>query len=411
MSQRLNIAMLSVHSCPMGRLGTSDTGGMSVYIMELTRELARRGHHIDIFTRAHDPSHETVIDIEANARLVHLPAGDTGIHKLALYPHLADFACQVEQFRKSETGGYDLIFSHYWLSGIAGDILEYWWNKPHMLMYHTVAAAKNAAGFGDEEPDLRVETERNLALKCNRIIAATPGEKQMMLGCWDIPEAKIGVVPCGVNPQRFQIMNKAECRQKLGLAGKHVILYVGRIDPAKGIDRLVEATSLLKDPFLTLVIAGGDDLGKPEMERLKQLVEARAISGQVLFAGLIDQEDLSAYYNAADVTVIPSYYESFGLVALESISCGTPVIMTRVGGAEEVIIDGRNGCLVSRNDPAMLADGIKKVLRNGQLWNQENVRQTAAAYNWSHIAEKMMAEFTVTLREPRLAGVLARPEY
>ena len=175
--EQLRIAILSVHSCPLGNPGTKDTGGMNVYVRELTHELAKQGLWVDIYTRVHDPEDEQIVELGQNARLIHLRAGeDEYVHKLAVYSYLPDFACNVENFRKRNDMQYDLVFSHYWLSGWAGKFLKNWWAVPHVMMFHTLGAVKNSVGIDEDEPELRIETERLLIKDCERIIAATEKE-------------------------------------------------------------------------------------------------------------------------------------------------------------------------------------------------------------------------------------------
>ena len=170
--------MLSAHSCPLGRLGARDTGGMSVYLLELARELGRQGHSVDIYTRAHDPKDNVMYELGPNSRLIHLKAGENGeINKLAVYPHLPDFARRLEIFRERNNLHYDVVYSHYWLSAWVGRHLQKRWKVPHMVMFHTLGVVKNALGVGEREPELRVRTERSLARSCQRIIAATETEK------------------------------------------------------------------------------------------------------------------------------------------------------------------------------------------------------------------------------------------
>ena len=161
---KLRMAILSVHSCPMGNLGARDTGGMSVYIRELARALGQQGHYVDVYTRVHDPADPQIVDIARNARLIHLSVGqEEAIPKLALYSYLPEFACNLENFRKSAGLQYDLVFSHYWLSGMVGEYLQQWWHVPHIAMFHTLGAVKNAIGIGEDEPELRMVTERESA--------------------------------------------------------------------------------------------------------------------------------------------------------------------------------------------------------------------------------------------------------
>ena len=206
--EQLKIAILSVHSCPVGDPGTKDTGGMSVYILELVQELAAQGISVDIYTRVHNPEDAQIVELGQNTRLIHLRAGeDDYIHKLAVYSYLPDFACNVENFRKRNDLRYDLVFSHYWLSGWAGKYLSQWWNVPHVMMFHTLGAAKNRVGIGEDEPELRINTEGLLARDCHRIIATTEKEKEDLTRNYGASPEIISVIPCGVNLNLFRHMD------------------------------------------------------------------------------------------------------------------------------------------------------------------------------------------------------------
>ena len=250
---QLRIAMLSAHSCPLGRLGTKDTGGMSVYVLELARELGKCGHLVDVYTRVHDPRDKQVYELGQNARLIHLKAGKDGeIDKLAVYSHLPDFARRLENFRKRNHLHYDLIYSHYWLSGWVGRHLQEWWDIPHMAMFHTLGAVKNAIGVGEAEPELRIETERCLVKDCHRIIAATEGEKADLIWHYGASPETIRVIPCGVNLELFQPVDRIAAKQQLNLNGSKTILFAGRIEPLKGIDKLLKAVTSVSYTHLTL---------------------------------------------------------------------------------------------------------------------------------------------------------------
>ena len=336
----LKIAMLSVHSCPVGELGTKDTGGMSVYIRELAREIGKRGHWVDIYTRIHDPRDRLIYELGENARLIHLKAGDNGdMNKLAIYPYLADFTFALENFRKHDGRHYNVVHSHYWLSGRVGGWLKDLWGVPHVVMFHTLGKVKNAVGVGEDEPSLRLVTENEVINRCHRIIAATEREKLDLIRYYKALPETIRVVPCGVNMDLFMPMERANVRKQLHLEHeKNIILYVGRIDPLKGIDRLLRASAhLRRRKGFKLIIIGGNDHFQPELQRLKWFTRELGIQDLVMFAGRVKQEDLPLYYNAANVVVVPSYHESFGLVALESLACGTPVVATKVGGLENII--------------------------------------------------------------------------
>ena len=402
-ADQLRIAMFSIHSSPIGELGTKNTGGMSVYIRELARHLGVFGHRVDIFTRLNGTKHNQIIELYDNVRLIHLSAGSNGyVHKLALYYYLSDFFRALEGFKNQESLNYDLIHSHYWLSGRLGSWVQDRWNIPHIVMFHTLGTVKNNAGLADREPDLRIATEKKLARTCQRILAPTDREKENLLKHCQAPAEKIGVVPCGVNLDLFRPMDKAAARQRLGFAeDESIVLYVGRFDPIKGIDRLLEAMAYLKHRKRTrLVIIGGDDPGTPEYQNLRQLSAKFGIEKSVHFVGRIEQNQLPPYYSAADVLVVPSYYESFGLVGLESLACGTPVVASRVGAMQEIIEDGKTGLVVADLTPRGLADSIAEIISNsvGPLSSAHAIRASILKYGWPNVAASVFNEYDQMLR-------------
>jgi len=393
--------MLSAHSCPVGNLGAKDTGGMSVYIVELARELGRQGHLVDVYTRVHDPRDKQVYALGQNARLIHLRAGeDEEIHKLAVYFYLPDFICNLENFRGNNDLQYDLIFSHYWLSAWAGEYLQQWWHVPHIAMFHTLGAIKNTIGIGEDEPELRIETERDLAQNCHHIIAPTEKEKEELILQYGVSPERIGVIPCGVNLEQFKPIDKEMAKQQLGLVDDNIILFVGRIEPLKGTDQLLRAMPHLPNTKgLRLVIIGGDEHSHDEMERLKGLSRDLHIEGSVTFPGLIKHEQMPYFYSAADVCVLPSYYESFGLVALESLACGTPVVATDVGGLKSIIRQGETGYVVIDNTPHRLANKIALLLSKPSPDTEStlSIRSSVSRFSWPNIAEAIIRECRLVL--------------
>ena len=400
-ASQLRIAILSVHSCPVGTLGAKDTGGMSVYIVELARALGKQGHLVDAYTRVHDPKDPQIVNLGQNARLIHLRAGeDEEIHKLAVYSYLPDFACNLEDFRKYNALQYDLVFSHYWLSGWVGKYLQQWWNVPHITMFHTLGAVKNAIGIGEDEPELRIETERDLARNCHHIIAPTEREKEDLIRHYGASPEGISVIPCGVNLELFQPVDKEMAKRQLGFVGDKNILFAGRIEPLKGIDQLLRAMTYLQNSQgLRLVIIGGDEHSQYEMERLQELSRALHIGGSVAFLGLIKHEKLPYFYSAADVCVIPSYYESFGLVALESLACGTPVVATDVGDLKTIIHQGETGYVVMDNAPHHLAEKIALLLSRPSPDTKSalSIRESVTHFSWSNIAQAIIKECRLVL--------------
>ncbi len=391
----LRIAMLSVHSCPLGQLGTRDTGGMSVYIRELAAALGRQGHTIDVYTRVHDPRDGQFDSLGRNARLIHLRAGtDEEVHKLVVYSYLEDYACALEAFRKANNLTYDLIYSHYWVSAQLGSEVRLWWGVPHITMFHTLGAVKNSLGIGEDEPDLRIEKERELAQGAHRVIAATDREKAALMRYYDTPEDRIGVVPCGVNTSVFRPLDRSEARRKAGLGDEKVVLFAGRIEPLKGIDQLLKAVAQLNDEKVRLVVIGGNEDNQEQIDGLRALAGQLGISDHVSFPGTVKHELMPYYYAAADVCVVPSYYESFCLVAVEALACGTPVVATDVGDLRNIIRNGGTGFVLPDNAPVGLASKIDEVLS----WPADQgrtrlIRASIANYAWQRVARQIVAEF------------------
>ena len=400
-ANQLKIAMVSAHSCPVGNLGAKDTGGMSVYIRELAHELGKQGHLVDVYTRVHDPKDPQIVNLGQNARLIHLRAGeDEEIHKLAVYSHLPDFACNLENFRKHNGLQYDLVFSHYWLSAWVGEYLQQWWHVPHITMFHTLGAVKNTIGTGEDEPELRIETEGDLARNCHRIIAPTEKEKEELILHYGASPERIGVVPCGVNLELFQPIDKDMAKRQLGFVDDKLILFVGRIEPLKGIDQLLKAMPYLQNgQEPRLIIIGGDEQSQYEIERLQKLSRSLHIQGSVTFLGLIKYEQLPYFYSAADACVVPSYYESFGLVALESLACGTPVVATDVGDLKSIIRQGETGYVVMDNAPHRLADKIALLLSRPSPDTKStlSMRASVSRFSWPNIAEAIIKECRLAL--------------
>ncbi len=393
--------MLSVHSCPLGQLGGKDTGGMNVYVRELAQALGQQGHWVDIYTRAHDVRDEQIYYPSQNVRLIHIKAGGVkDMGKLVQYSHLPDFVSNLEDFRASHKLEYDLVHSHYWLSGQVGQWLADLWHVPNIIMFHTLGLVKNRLAVGENETELRLETEKELVRNCRRIITATEKEKGDLVAYYQASPETISVIPCGVNLELFKPAAKDSARQMLGLNGNKVILFVGRVEPLKGIDRLLEAIShLKKQPGLKLVIIGGDDSSQFELAKLRALSRDLGIKNSVSFLGSVPQKRLPLFYSAADICVVPSYYETFCLVILESLACGTPVVATNVGAAASLIQQGETGYLVADNTPYNLAQGIERLLsvkKNGAVY-ASSIRKSVLGFDWSNIAQALIEEYAPVL--------------
>jgi D-inositol-3-phosphate glycosyltransferase len=378
-------------------LGAENTGGMSVYIRELCKELGRRGHIVDVFTRTHEPIHDQIIEFGQNARLIHFKAGDEeDMNRLKIYPYLSEFSRQVDKFSRQNGYHYDLIHSHYWLSGLVGRQLQQWWDIPHVTMFHTLGAVKNAVDTGIREPEVRIKSEKEIIKDCHRIIAPTGREKDYLINYYNASPETISIIPCGVNLDIFRIIEKEIARNSLGFNGEGIILFVGRIVPIKGIDKLLMALNHLENiERLRLLVIGGDKNCQDEVNRLRRLSKSLKIESSVTFLGLVEQEKLPYFYSAADICVFPSHYESFGLVALESLACGTPVVATDVGGIRSVVRDGETGYIVLDNVPQLLAEKITLALSTPRAKTDAScsIRESVFKFSWSNIAEATLQEY------------------
>jgi D-inositol-3-phosphate glycosyltransferase len=398
---QLKIAMLSAHSCPVGDLGAKDTGGMSVYIRELAGELGKQGNFVDVYTRIHDPNDPVLEDLGEQARLIHLRAGkEARIDKMKVYSSLPEFISNLESYWKGHDLRYDIVFCHYWLSGLVGDHLRRKWRIPLVMMYHTLGAVKNAIGIGEKEPELRIASERESIRECQRILVPTEREKQNIIRYYGALPNKIGIAPCGVNLELFRPVDRIAAREKLGVADKKILLFVGRIDPVKGIDQLIRTMTYLRPvKGHHLIIIGGDENSRRELEKLKRLSEELKIQDSVTFHGMVRHDQLPYYYSAADVCIVPSYYESFGLVALESLACGTPIVAADVGDLKNIIRQEETGFVVADNAPEKLAAGITRFLSRSNR-DRESIlinRASVSKSSWAHIADLVIKELQAVL--------------
>ncbi|MGC8873659.1 MAG: glycosyltransferase [Chloroflexia bacterium] len=421
----MRVAMISVHTCPLATLGGKDTGGMNVYVRELARELGRRGIAVDVFTRSQDPFVPRVRWFGENARVVHVAAGpEAPLDKNELWRYTNAFVSAVRRFAAQEGVRYDLLHSHYWLSAlVAQELQRSGWKTPNVHMFHTLAAAKEAAGR-PEDPR-RIEAEREIAHSADALIAATLVEREQMIAYYNAPPERIHVIPPGVNLERFRPIPVLEARAHVGspcqpCEESHMLLYVGRMDPLKGVEDLLRALPYVVRDLpedwpchICLALIGGDaestdEALRQEMARLEQLKQSLGLADFAIFLGRRDQDELPYYYSAADVCIVPSHYESFGMVALESLACGTPVVASRVGGLATIIEDGVNGFLVPRGDPVAMAYRILQLVEDCQLRRQMGLQgiETARKYAWPRIADRILALYAALAGVPAAAATL-----
>ncbi len=408
----LTIAMLSVHTCPLAVLGGKETGGMNVYVRDLSRELALRGHHVDVYTRSQSPDVPRIsAALGPRARVIHVPAGpEAPYDKHLVYGHLPQFVAGVLAQTQADGIQYDVIHSHYWLSGAAAHQLRAAWDVPIVHMAHTLGVMKNLVAQRPEEreTDERIAVEREIVRFADALVAATPAEEQQLIELYAADPARIHVISPGVDTERFHPIPPDQARSQIGTCpARRLILFVGRIEPLKGVDNLLRAIALLiaRQPTLRsqlcVPIIGGDPnqvRENAELARLHELRTALGLDEEVLFIGAKNQDTLQYYYAAAEMVVMPSDYESFGMVALEAMACGTPVIASDVGGLAFLVKDGRTGYRVPARDPEALADRIARLLKDEGLRRRIGQRAAcwAQAYAWPRIADQIVALYEST---------------
>jgi D-inositol-3-phosphate glycosyltransferase len=392
---------------------------MNVYVRDLTRELGRRSVGVDVFTRSQDEHVPHVLhDLGFGNRIVHVPAGpETPVTKPELVNYLPQFVDWIKGFAKQKGLEYDLIHSHYWLSGLAALDLRAAWGAPVVHMFHTLAAMKNRVARTPEESasELRLQSEVRLLSEADRIVAATQAEMAQLQWLYRADTNRITVVPPGVDTTRFYPIPKDEAVAFIGTPAKQcMLLYVGRIEPLKGIDTLIESMAIMKQrgildifPMCLAVIGGDPDVSDEqitaEMERLQAMRESYGIDDMIMFLGRQDQDTLQYYYSAAEVVVVPSHYESFGLVALESMACGTPVVASETGGLAFLVKDGETGFHVPAADPEALADRLIELMQDNELREKlgKQASEYAKGFTWSIVADQILELYAAVLSEFR----------
>ena len=390
-------AFITLHACPLAAPGRGKSGGMNVYVRQLASALGELGMKIDIFTREHADVTNRVETIGSNVRVIHINVGEPDAHLDDLYDLLPDFLEQLNKFREEEGLEYDVVHSHYWLSSWVGRELSQELAIPHVVTFHTLSLIKMQSRAGEEEQSERSVIETKVIATADRIIAFSPHERDAMARLYAADANKITLVPCGVDLEVFRPLNQKAVRSSLGLNGEKILLYVGRVEPIKGLDLLVEtAAQMDSEDGVRMIVVGADVNGDREMDRVRQLAREKDLEDKIDFVGQVDHDDLPLYYNAADVCVVPSYYESFGLVALESMACGTPVVATRVGGLSTIIHHGRTGYLKSWRCPEAFANSVEMIISSNGLQQSmgEAARKRAEGMGWDNAAALISVEYS-----------------
>ncbi len=410
------VAMLSVHTSPLDQPGTGDAGGMNVYVVELAKRLAALGTQVEVFTRATSGDVDPVVEMHPGVVVRTVVAGPfEGLAKEDLPAQLCAVTRGVLRVEaRHEPGYFDLVHSHYWLSGQVGSLAAERWAVPLVHTMHTMAKVKNAAlADGDTpEPAARLIGEEQVVELADRLVANTPDEAAQLVELYDADPAKVSTVFPGVDLDVFRPGSRWAARARLGLPqDAEVLLFVGRIQPLKAPDVLLQAAArLATDPdrrrrLVVAVVGGPSGSGLAHPTHLDELARDLGIRDLVRFAPPVPQAELADWYRAADVTVVPSYNESFGLVAVESQACGTPVVAAGVGGLRTAVAHGRSGLLVDGHDPAgwaaVLADLLADRDRLAALGT--GAVQHASAFGWSATAAAMLDVYAEAVAESRRA--------
>lgn len=376
---------------------------MNVYVRELSRQLGKNGIQVDVYTRSQDEHIPHVLhDLGYGNRVVHVLAGpEVPCPKPEMATFLPEFTTGIIKFAQAKGLHYDLVHSHYWMSGIVARDLKQAWNTPVVHMFHTLGLMKQRVARSIEEADgsYRIQGEQEVLRIADKIVAATQAEKAQLQWLYQADPGKIVIIPPGVDTSRFYPIPEDEAKEFIGAPPcAKVLLFVGRIEPLKGIDTLIQAIAIMRQRgvYVCLSVIGGDgDLSQEsantELRRLKAMREQAGVADLVTFLGKRSQDTLPYYYSAAEAVVVPSHYESFGMVALEAMACGRPVVASQVGGLAFLVQDGRTGFTVPVEEPQALADRLTQLVQDEELQHKLGKQAAAFAqgYTWDKIAHQI----------------------
>lgn len=385
-----NVAVLSLHTSPLTQPGAGDSGGMNVYVRELVGSLAQAGVACNVYVRRWNADLPDVVDVEPGFRVVHVPAGPLELTKEEL-PGIVDQYADWVAEHVAGIGDVNSLHANYWLSGVAGHRIKHALDLPLVSTFHTLARVK--AETGDPEPDRRVHAESEVIACSDAILASCTAEASQLTQLYGADPDRIEIVPPGVDHAFFSPGDRRGARAALGLGDHPVVLFVGRIQPLKGVDVAVRTLAALAHPDAVLVVVGGASgaVGDHEVERVQKLAADLGVADRIHWVDPQPHHLLSTYYRAADVCLVPSRSESFGLVALEAAACGTPVVAAAVGGLRTIVAHGGTGFLVDGRDPAAYAGYVEQILDSPVLAAELSAAAAhrATGYTWSTTAGRL----------------------
>lgn len=415
--QRPRIALISVHGDPAIEIGKEEAGGQNVYVRNVGEALSRQGWQVDMFTRRSDADQPEIVQHTPHCRTIRLTAGPQKfIPRDELFGYLPEFVEALQQFQADSGFQYDLVHTNYWLSSWVGMTLKKLQGVKQIHTYHSLGAVKyQSISAIPMIAKTRLATEKLCLETAERIVATSPQEKDHMRSLVST-HGSIDIIPCGTDTRRFGHISRIEARRTLGLdQDAKIVLYVGRFDRRKGIETLVRAVgqSQLKDQNLKLIIGGGSRPGQSdgaERERIEGIVNELGLQDITMFPGRLGVENLHLYYAAADVSVVPSHYEPFGLVAIEAMASGTPVVASDVGGLQFTVIPEITGLLAPAKDDAAFAKAIDRILADPN-WRdqlgQAGRDRVEKMFSWDGVAAQLGKVYQQVLKVPTKAPAAA----
>jgi D-inositol-3-phosphate glycosyltransferase len=417
------IAIISDHASPLAAAGGVDSGGQNVYIAQVSRQLARMGHRVDVFTRRDSQALPEVLEWLPRVRVVHVPAGPPAyVRKEELLPLMDDFAGYVRDFAR-RNGGYAISHANFFMSGLASMELKRALGVPYVVTFHALGRVRRLhQGEADQFPPERLAIEDEVIAEADALIAECPQDLADLTTLYRADPARVRVIPCGFDKSEFWPLTRALARRTLGYRpDERILLSLGRLVPRKGVDNAIRGVARLARTHgiaaKLIVVGGNSDLPDaaltPEIGRLKQLAAAEGIEDRVVFTGRRSREFLKLYYSAADIFVTTPWYEPFGITPLEAMACGTPVVGADVGGIRYSVADGETGGLVPPNDPdalaARLADLYGDPARLKAL-GRNAIRRVHGQFTWQKVTRSIAGCYDQVVRQPYpLTGVEACP--
>ncbi len=386
------VAVFSMHTSPLAQPGAGDGGGMNVYVRALASALAEAGVECDVYTRAEQVGQPAIIKVAPGFHVLHVDAGPRrAVPKHALHVLVDPFVDRATTLLQAREP-VDVLHANYWLSGAVAHRLKHALDLPMVATFHTLARVKADAGI-DDDPEHRTKVEHEVIACADLMLASTEDERRQLATLYDAVDERVEVVPPGVDHRIFQPGDRSRAKQRLGVADRRVLLFVGRIQPLKGADLAVQCLATLDDPKVTLLVVGGPSGpdGDDELERVQTLARSLGVGDRVRWIPPQPHRRLADYYRAADVCIVPSHAESFGLVALEAAACGTPVVAASVGGLCSLVDDARTGFLVEGRDPADYAAPVAMLLDDELLATEMGATASAQSrrYSWSITAARL----------------------